>query len=111
MLPRGMALVAGLPCNVAEERTAGRQSTNREQGHPMQPLLVPAALIVGLIVGALIAWLLTRGRVASQVELAVGKAEGALQGELAQLRERVRQSEESRPGRTLVHVLQAERSS
>ncbi|MBT2325733.1 DNA recombination protein RmuC [Variovorax paradoxus] len=40
--------------------------------------------------------LVARGRVAAQLEAAVGKAEAALQGELIQLRERLRIGEEAR---------------
>ena len=62
----------------------------------MQPFLLTSSLFGGILLGALLAWLFARGRAASQIEVAVGKSEGALQGELAQLRERVRQSDESR---------------
>ena len=69
----------------------------------MQPLLLPASLVVGLLVGALLAWLLARGRVTSQVEAAVATSQGAALAELAQLRERVRQSDESRHADQIVH--------
>jgi DNA recombination protein RmuC len=58
------------------------------------------AMTIGLLagavlVGALLAWLIGRGRVAAQIDAAVARAEAPLQGELAQLRERVRSTEEA----------------
>lgn len=69
----------------------------------MQPLLIPAALILGLFLGAVLAYFLSRGRVTSQVEAAVATSQGAAQAELAQLRERVRQSDESRHADQIVY--------
>jgi DNA recombination protein RmuC len=50
--------------------------------------------LIGLFIGVLLAWLLSRNRVAAQLDAAVSKAELALKGELSELRERVRAADE-----------------
>jgi len=62
----------------------------------MQPFFLPTVLLVGLTLGALLAHILWRGRVTSQIEAAVAKADSAARGELAQLRERARLGEENK---------------
>ena len=69
----------------------------------MQTLFLPAVLLIGLFLGALFAHFLSRGRVASQIEAAVAKSQGASQMELAQLRERVRLGDESRSAAQVVY--------
>ena len=69
----------------------------------MQPLLLVATLVVGLLAGALVAWLAARARVSAQIEAAVGRSEGGLQGELAQLRERVVQADQNRQAAQIVY--------
>jgi DNA recombination protein RmuC len=65
----------------------------------MNMLLASSGIIgtlVGVFIGALLAWLLGRNRVAAQIDAAAYKAELALQGELSELRERVRTGDETR---------------
>jgi DNA recombination protein RmuC len=50
----------------------------------------------GVFIGVLLAWLFTRSRVAAQIDAAVSKAELSRNGELSELRERVRAADESR---------------
>jgi uncharacterized membrane protein YeaQ/YmgE (transglycosylase-associated protein family) len=54
---------------------------------PMNEFLTPALGLVGAVVGAVLALFLGRGQVRAQVEGAVGRAEAAVQGELALLSE------------------------
>lgn len=53
-----------------------------------------ALLLIGVVVGALLAWFVGRGRVAAQVETAVAQAQTAVQVELAQVKERLRSTEQ-----------------
>ena len=62
----------------------------------MNELLTPGLVLVGMLIGAVVMHLVARGRLAVQLEAAVGKAQAALQGELIQLRERLRIGEEAR---------------
>lgn len=52
--------------------------------------------LAGVFIGALLAWLLGRSRAAAQIDAAAYKAELALQGELSELRERIRAADETR---------------
>jgi uncharacterized membrane protein YeaQ/YmgE (transglycosylase-associated protein family) len=54
---------------------------------PMNEFLTPALGLVGAVVGAVLALFLGRGRARAQVEGAVSRAEAAVQGDLALLRE------------------------
>ena len=53
-------------------------------------------VLVSLAAGVVLSWLLVRGRTRSVVDAAVARAEASAQGELAQLRERVRAAEEAK---------------
>ncbi|CAN7767541.1 hypothetical protein LJR175_007341 [Variovorax sp. LjRoot175] len=76
----------------------------------MAEMLLPAMLLFGLIAGAIMAWLVAKSRGAAIAEAAVGKAEAAAQGELVQLRERVRAADEIRR-ETHERLAQAEREA
>jgi DNA recombination protein RmuC len=62
----------------------------------MNEFFMPGLVLFGVAVGAVLSWMISRGRVASQVDAAVAQADATLQGELAQLRERVRAADEAR---------------
>ena len=62
----------------------------------MNELSLPALVLLGVAVGALLTWLLCQARTRSVVEAAVARSEVSVQGELAQLRERVRSGEETK---------------
>jgi DNA recombination protein RmuC len=57
---------------------------------------VVAAMLAGLALGAFVAWLVARSTQARSVEAAVARAQADTAGELAQVRERARLSEEER---------------
>ena len=62
----------------------------------MNDFLLPGLVILGVAIGALLAWLMSQGRTRSMVEAAVARSEATAQGELAQLRERVRAGDETK---------------
>ena len=60
----------------------------------MNTVLLPALVFLGVAVGASLVWLVGRGRMHAAVEAALARADASSQGELGQLRERVRAAEE-----------------
>lgn len=62
----------------------------------MSEIVIPGLVLLGLIAGALLTWFFSRGRSAALVQAALAQADAALQGELSQLRERVRAGAEAR---------------
>lgn len=62
----------------------------------MAEFVVPGLVLLGVVIGAVLTWLLSRGRGEAQMAAAVSRAEAAAEGELAQLRERVRTGDETR---------------
>ena len=61
-----------------------------------QYFMILVAGVLGLLLGAALVWLAGRRALQAQVDTAVARAEAALQGELAQARERARLLEEER---------------
>lgn len=59
-------------------------------------LAVASAILVGLGLGALVAWLVSRNAQARAIEAAVARVQADTAGELAQVRERARLSEDER---------------
>jgi DNA recombination protein RmuC len=62
----------------------------------MNELMAPALLMLGVILGAVIVGLLAQGKRRAEVDSAVARAAIELQGELSELRERVRAGDEAR---------------
>lgn len=62
----------------------------------MNELVSPVFLLLGLLLGAIVATYFARTKRASEVEAAAAKSAASAQGELSELRERVRAGDETR---------------
>ncbi|VWX61264.1 DNA recombination protein RmuC homolog [Burkholderiales bacterium 8X] len=63
---------------------------------PLNEILLPTVLFIGLVAGATIAWLVLRSKARALAQAATLQADAVYQVELAQLRERIRASEDAR---------------